>query len=72
MNKKTILFVNRYGLWLAGTLTNFVIKRGYLPFVVIRPENSASKGLYTKLGFEKKLNVVRAILKPSRQEDCEA
>lgn len=58
----------RYGLWLAGTLTNFVIKRGYLPFVVIRPENSASKGLYTKLGFERKFDVVRAIFKPSKQD----
>nr|CAH7722566.1 unnamed protein product [Callosobruchus chinensis] len=41
-----------------------VIERGYLPFVVIRPENDASKGLYTKLGFKKYFQTVRAILKP--------
>lgn len=53
-----------YGIWLAKTLTEIVIKRGYLPFVVIRPENNASKGLYKKLGFKKKFNVVRAIFTP--------
>lgn len=53
-----------YGIWLAKTLTEIVIKRGYLPFVVIRPENNASKGLYKKLGFTKKFNVVRAIFTP--------
>lgn len=38
--------------------------RGYLTFVVIRPENDASKSLYTKLGFSKKFETVRAILRP--------
>nr|CAI5821206.1 unnamed protein product [Callosobruchus analis] len=41
-----------------------VIERDYIPFVVIRPENDASKGLYTKLGFKKYFQTVRAILKP--------
>lgn len=44
---------------------------GYLPFVVIRPENSASKGLYTKLGFEKKFDVVRAIFQPATYSNGE-
>lgn len=38
--------------------------RGYLPFVVIRPENDASKSLYTKLGFKKNFETLRAILRP--------
>lgn len=41
-----------------------VKERGYIPFVVIRPENDASKGLYTKLGFKKYFETVRAILRP--------
>ncbi|VEN59755.1 unnamed protein product [Callosobruchus maculatus] len=53
-----------YGLILAKYLTKLVIERGYIPFVVIRPENDASKGLYTKLGFKKYFQTVRAILKP--------
>lgn len=57
-----------YGIWLAKTLTEIVIKRGYLPFVVIRPDNSASKGLYKKLGFKKKFNVVRAIFTPLEKQ----
>lgn len=36
-----------------------------MPFVVIRPENDASKGLYTKLGFKKHFETVRAILHPN-------
>lgn len=39
-------------------------ERGYIPFVVIRPENDASKSLYTKLGFKKYFETVRAILRP--------
>lgn len=35
-----------------------------MPFVVIRPENDASKGLYAKLGFKKYFETVRAILRP--------
>lgn len=54
-----------YGLILAKHLTKVVTKRGYLPFVVIRPENDASKSLYTKLGFKKHFQTVRAILKPN-------
>jgi len=41
-----------------------VTERGYVPFVVIRPENDASKGLYAKLGFKKHFQTVRAILRP--------
>ncbi|XP_071055354.1 uncharacterized protein [Onthophagus taurus] len=53
-----------YGIHLAKYLTSVVAQRGYLPFVVIRPENDASKGLYTKLGFKKNYQTVRAILRP--------
>ncbi|XP_060525924.1 uncharacterized protein LOC132701765 [Cylas formicarius] len=53
-----------YGMILAKYLTKLVKERGYLPFVVIRPENDASKGLYAKLGFKKHFETVRAILKP--------
>lgn len=53
-----------YGMHLARALTNLVLKRGYRPFVVIRPENDASKSLYIKLGFRKAFSTVRAILKP--------
>lgn len=54
-----------YGIILAKHLTKVVTKRGYLPFVVIRPENDASKSLYTKLGFKKYFQTVRAILRPN-------
>ncbi|CAG9857956.1 unnamed protein product [Phyllotreta striolata] len=53
-----------YGLMLAKYLTKLVKQRGYMPFVVIRPENDASKGLYAKLGFKKYFETVRAILRP--------
>ncbi|CAH1113010.1 unnamed protein product [Psylliodes chrysocephalus] len=53
-----------YGLILAKYLTKLVKERGYMPFVVIRPENDASKGLYAKLGFKKYFETVRAILRP--------
>ncbi|KAH1005996.1 hypothetical protein HUJ04_006883 [Dendroctonus ponderosae] len=53
-----------YGIILAKHLTKLVTDRGYLPFVVIRPENDASKGLYAKLGFKKHFETVRAILRP--------
>ncbi|XP_030756760.1 glycine N-acyltransferase-like [Sitophilus oryzae] len=53
-----------YGMLLAKHLTNLVTERGYLPFVVIRPENDASKSLYAKLGFKKYFETVRAILRP--------
>lgn len=53
-----------YGMHLARALTGLVLKRGYQPFVVIRPENDASKSLYIKLGFEKAFSTIRAILKP--------
>lgn len=41
-----------------------MIERGYTPFVVIRPENDASRSLYTKLGFQKAFNTVRVTLIP--------
>ncbi|XP_030021197.2 uncharacterized protein LOC115440845 isoform X2 [Manduca sexta] len=53
-----------YGIYLARRLTKEVAARGYKPFVVIRPENDASRSLYTKLGFEKRFRTVRAVLRP--------
>lgn len=49
---------------MAQALTQKVIERGYTPFVVIRPENDASRSLYTKLGFQKAFNTVRVTLIP--------
>lgn len=53
-----------YGIHLAKCLTKIVRSRGYVPFVVIRPENDASQSLYHKLGFRKNYQTVRAILRP--------
>ncbi|KAL5281954.1 hypothetical protein ACFFRR_005319 [Megaselia abdita] len=53
-----------FGIHLARTLTQRVIERGYKPFVVIRPENEASRNLYTKLGFEKAFETCRVKLTP--------
>ncbi|KAK9508938.1 hypothetical protein O3M35_006370 [Rhynocoris fuscipes] len=50
-----------YGIHLAQQLTRKVRSRGYVPFVVIRPENDASLSLYNKLGFKKSYETVRAI-----------
>lgn len=58
-----------YGIHLAQTLTRTVISRDYIPFVVIRPENDASQSLYTKLGFKKHYQTVRAILRPQGYQD---
>lgn len=41
-----------------------MIERGYTPFVVIRPENDASRSLYTKLGYKKSYETVRVTLQP--------
>lgn len=60
-----------YGIYLAQYLTKIVTDRGYLPFVVIRPENDASKSLYTILGFKKNYETVRAILR-SHSENGDA
>ncbi|KAJ3665334.1 hypothetical protein Zmor_000833 [Zophobas morio] len=60
-----------YGLILAKYLTKVVTERGYLPFVVIRPENDASKALYSKLGFKKHFETVRAILRPHERANDE-
>lgn len=49
---------------MAQALTKTVLDRGYTPFVVIRPENDASRNLYTKLGFEKAFETVRVTLNP--------
>lgn len=54
----------RYGIHLAQALTKTVIERGYTPFVVIRPENDASRNLYTKLGFVKAFGTCRVTLNP--------
>lgn len=51
-----------------------MIERGYTPFVVIRPENDASRSLYTKLGYKKAYETVRVTLQPKEvdtQVDCE-
>ncbi|XP_026688448.1 uncharacterized protein LOC103522579 [Diaphorina citri] len=53
-----------YGFYLAQYLTRVVHARGYIPFVVIRPENDASQSLYMKLGFRKVYQTTRAILTP--------
>ncbi|XP_050101063.1 uncharacterized protein LOC126581444 [Anopheles aquasalis] len=53
-----------YGIQVAKSLTKLVIQRGYIPFVVIRPENDASRGLYTKLGFRKAFESVRGTFLP--------
>ncbi|XP_018332564.1 uncharacterized protein LOC108742052 isoform X2 [Agrilus planipennis] len=58
-----------YGIVLARHLTKKVLDRNYLPFVIIRPENDASKSLYTKLGFSKSFNMIRAILTPFSKEN---
>lgn len=42
-----------------------MIERGYTPFVVIRPENDASRNLYTKLGYKKAFETVRVTLQPT-------
>jgi GNAT superfamily N-acetyltransferase len=55
-----------YGILLASRLTAAVRQRGYIPFVVIRPENSASQSLYLKLGFKKIYSTIRAVLKPNK------
>jgi ribosomal protein S18 acetylase RimI-like enzyme len=57
-----------YGIHLAKYLTKEVTERGYKPFVVIRPENDASKSLYTKLGFKKSYQMIRAVLRPDNYE----
>lgn len=58
-----------YGIFLAKFLTKVVTERGYIPFVIIRPENAASKGLYAKLGFRKNFQTVRAILRPHEMDN---
>lgn len=60
---------DRYGIHLALALTNKVIERGYTPFVVIRPENDASRSLYTKLGYKKAYETVRVTLQPRATSD---
>lgn len=57
-----------YGIHLAQSLTELVLERGYLPFVVIRPENDASRSLYTKLGFEKAFETARWTFRPIEQQ----
>lgn len=61
-----VVFAHRFGIHLAQALTKKVIDRGYTPFVVIRPENDASRNLYKKLGFEKAFETCRVTLVPNR------
>lgn len=60
-----------YGFYLAQYLTRVVHARGYIPFVVIRPENDASLSLYMKLGFRKAYQTTRAILTPKSEAASE-
>lgn len=55
-----------YGIHLAQALTQKVIDRGYRPFVVIRPENDASRNLYKKLGYSKAFETCRVTLNPTK------
>lgn len=58
-----------YGIQLAQALTKLVLERGYIPFVAIRPENDASRSLYTKLGFERSFQTARVILRPTCKQN---
>ncbi|XP_014297719.1 uncharacterized protein LOC103575638 isoform X1 [Microplitis demolitor] len=58
-----------YGTRLARFLTKVVSDRGYIPFVVIRPENEASQSLYKKLGFHRLYQTVRATMIPHGWEE---
>lgn len=64
-----MFFFFSYGILLAQELTKKVLERGYTPFVVIRPENDASRNLYTKLGFEKAFSTVRVTLMPNHKQN---
>lgn len=68
-NFRAVFARYRYGIHLAQALTNKVIERGYTPFVVIRPENDASRSLYTKLGFKKAFETARVTLQPKASSD---
>ncbi|XP_017485855.1 PREDICTED: uncharacterized protein LOC108374380 [Rhagoletis zephyria] len=57
-----------YGIRLARALTKLVIERGYSPFVVIRPQNDASRNLYTKLGFTKAYETCRVKMTPGLED----
>nr|XP_024217494.1 uncharacterized protein LOC112210028 [Halyomorpha halys] len=61
-----------FGIHLAQCLTRSVRNRGYIPFVVIRPENDASLSLYNKLGFKRSYPTVRAILRPASEATGES
>ncbi|CAK9800429.1 hypothetical protein ANTQUA_LOCUS2447 [Anthophora quadrimaculata] len=60
-----------YGTKLARYLTRRVAEKGYKPFVVIRPENSASQSLYKKLGFRKLYQTVRMTFMPTMWQEEE-
>lgn len=60
-----------YGTKLARYLTKAVSDRGYNPFVVIRPENNASRSLYTKLGFRELYQTTRATFTPEGWQEPE-
>lgn len=67
--KKSFRSTYSYGIHLAQALTKKVIERSYTPFVVIRPENDASRSLYTKLGYKKAYETVRVTLQPNVMSD---
>ncbi|XP_024084161.1 glycine N-acyltransferase-like protein 2 isoform X2 [Cimex lectularius] len=60
-----------FGIRLASALTRKVRSRGYIPFVVIRPENDASLSLYNKLGFIRSYPTARAVIYPKVPEKHE-
>ncbi|KAF6213729.1 hypothetical protein GE061_011451 [Apolygus lucorum] len=57
-----------FGIHLAQALTNKVRSRGYIPFVMIRPENDASLGLYHKLGYIRSYPSTRAVFHVEESE----
>lgn len=59
----------RYGIYLAQNLAKTVRNRGYFPFVMIRPENEASKSLYKKLGFAKEYEAARIVFQPFKNTE---
>ncbi|XP_046749538.1 uncharacterized protein LOC124413180 [Diprion similis] len=61
-----------YGTKLARYLIKAVADRGYNSFVFIRPENEASRSLYTKLGFRKLYQTARAAFTPEGWEEPES
>ena len=54
-----------YGTYLARHLTKAIQNRGYIPFVMIRPDNIASKSLHEKLAYRKFYEMARILFRPN-------